>query len=98
MKYQDIFGQELEDLIRVAAVDKSLLHELLSDLLSPTEYQELAVRWQIVKQLEAGIPQREIAKNLKVSVATVTRGSREMMNKKGGFKILLNKLHKKPSA
>jgi Trp operon repressor len=45
----------------------------------------LAVRWQIVRQLQKHVPQRKIAKNLRVSVATVSRGSRELLNKKGGF-------------
>src|SRR6185369_17235590 len=92
MKYEHKYGAELEKLIAKASTNKSLLHELLYDLLSPVEYKDLAVRWQIVKQLQTGVPQREIAKNLKVSVATVTRGSREMMNKKGGFRTLLKKL------
>lgn len=89
MKYDHKYGEELEQLIKTAAKDRALLHELLFDLLSPVEYKELAVRWQIVKMLEQGTPQREIAEKLKVSVATVTRGSREMMNKKGGFQQLL---------
>ncbi len=91
MKYDYKFGVEMENLLFKAAKSKALLHELLYDLLSPAEYKDLAVRWQIVKQLEQKVPQRDIAKNLKVSVATVTRGSRELMNKKGGFRQMLEK-------
>ena len=80
MKYIHEYGVELENLIKKASKSPSLLHEFLFDLLSPAEYKDLAVRWQIVKQLEKGISQREIAKNLKVSISTVTRGSREMLN------------------
>ncbi len=89
MKYKPQYGKELESLFAKVSRNKSLLHEFLSDILSPAEYQDLAVRWQIVKMLEKGTPQRQIAKNLSVSVATVTRGSREMMNKQGGFKKVL---------
>ena len=89
MKYTHEFGLELETIFKKAAKNQDLLHEFLFDLLSPAEYKDLAVRWQIVKMLERGLPQREIAKKLKVSVATVTRGSREMRNKKGGFRQLL---------
>lgn len=81
----------MEQLLQKASKNRHLLHELLIDLLTPAEYKDLAVRWQIVKQLKAGIPQREIAKKLHVSISTVTRGSREMMDKKGGFAKLLNK-------
>lgn len=94
MKYEHKHGVELEKLIIKACGNKKDLHELLFDLLSPTEYKDLAVRWQIIKLLERNIPQREIAKRLHVSIATVTRGSRELMNKKGGFQKVLKKYAK----
>jgi TrpR family transcriptional regulator, trp operon repressor len=89
MKYTHEYGRELERTLFRAAKNKALLHEFLYDLLSPAEYKDLAVRWQIVLLLDQGVTQREIADKLKVSVATVTRGSRELMNKKGGFRQLL---------
>ena len=67
------------------------MREFLFDLLSPAEYRELAVRWQIIKLLEKKIAHREIAKKLKVSVATVSRGVRELTNKKGGFRLAADK-------
>ena len=85
MKYARKFGKELEKVLQKASKKSRLLHEFLDDLLTPPEYQDLAVRWQIVKQLNKKVPQRKIAKNLGVSIATVSRGSREMLNKKGGF-------------
>ena len=95
MKYIHEYGVELENLLKKAAKDKTLLHEFLFDILSPAEYKDLAVRWQIVKQLQKRVPHRDIAKNLKVSVSTVTRGSREMMNKNGGFVKVLKKYYSK---
>ena len=91
MRYIHEYGVELEEILKKVIKSKNLLHEFLFDLLSPTEYKDLAVRWQIVKQLKKGISQREIAKNLHVSISTVTRGSREMLNKKGGFAAVLKK-------
>ena len=95
MEYKTEYAQELEGLLSKIGSNKNLLHEFLFDLLSPTEYKDLAVRWQIVKMLKAKVSHREIAKKLKVSVATVTRGSRELANKKGGFKQVLDKYYKK---
>ncbi len=95
MRYIHKYGVELEGLLKKSAKSKGLMHELLFDLLSPAEYKDLAVRWQIVKQLQKGVPHRDIAKNLKVSVSTVTRGSREMMNKNGGFAKVLKKYYSK---
>ncbi len=96
MQYKHEYGIEMEELIRKVAADKNkqLMREFLFDLLSHAEYRDLAVRWQIVKLLDADVPHRDIAKRLKVSVATVSRGVRELANKKGGFKIALEKFVK----
>ena len=93
MKYTHEYGLEMENIVIKAAKNKALLHEFLYDLLSPAEYKDLAVRWQIVKMLYQKVPQREIAEKLHISIATVTRGSREMINKKGGFKQVLEKYY-----
>ncbi len=67
------------------------LDEFLRDLLTPAEYQELAIRWQIVRLLAEGVPQRTIAKRLKIGIATVSRGSRALLSKSGGFAKALKK-------
>ena len=90
MKYESAYGKELEGLI-LGFKSKKPLHEFFVDLLTPSEYKDLAVRWQIVKLLHQGYSQRQISKKLKVSISMVTRGSREMLNKKGGFAALLKK-------
>ena len=68
--------------------------DFLVDLLTPTEWREVVLRWQLVKQLNAGVHQRDIAKNLGVSIAKITRGSRVLLNKNGGFNKIL-KIKKK---
>ena len=77
--------KEITKVIASISWDTKLLEEFLTDLLTPAEYREIAVRWQIVKQLERGVPQRKIAENLGISVATVSRGSRAMLDPQGGF-------------
>lgn len=76
-----------KDLVTLLAGIKSpkLMGEFLDDLLTPAEAKEVVARWQIVKQLVEGVPQREIAKKLGVSLAKITRGSRELLDKNGGF-------------
>lgn len=49
---------------------------LLKDILTPAEYAEIPKRFEIVRQLMDGAPQRQIAKKLNVSISKVTRGSR----------------------
>lgn len=96
MQYKHEYGVELEKLLEKISTgkDKKLMREFLFDLLSPAEYRELAARWQIVKLLDQKISHREIASKLKVSVATVSRGARELQNKKGGFKTALETFYK----
>lgn len=58
--------------------------DFLKGILTPREIEELSTRLQIVKLLKKGLPHQEIARRLKVGVATVTRGSRELRT--GRFK------------
>lgn len=89
--YSEYFG-ELVDVMYEAAEDKKLLVEFLLDLWTPTEIREMSKRWQIVRMLKDRVPHHKIAKKLGVSIVTVTRGSREMSNKEGGFQQVLRKL------
>ena len=93
--WKEEYTDELVGVIQKIAGDKELIKEFFRDLLSPTEYKELGIRWQIVKQLAAGRSQRDVAKNLHTAVATVTRGSRELEDPKGGFQRVLRKTSKK---
>lgn len=87
------FNRQKKELFQVimGIRDAKLLEEFLSDLLTPQEYIEVVTRWQLVKQLHAGIPQRAIAKKLKISIAKITRGSRMLLNASGGFNKILKK-------
>lgn len=62
---------------------------LLKDILTPAELASVVERWQIVKLLNRGLPQRDISRILKVSIMKVTRGSRAFKKSHGGFKKFL---------
>ena len=62
----------------------TLLKAFLVDILTREEYEDLTLRLQILKLLKKGLPQRDIAKKLGVSIAKITRGSRLLQNKKSG--------------
>ena len=55
--------------------------DFLSEILTPQELKQLPTRLEIIKMLEKGLPQREIAKKLGVGIATVTRGAKELQKK-----------------
>ena len=61
----------------------------LRDMLTPAELNKVAERWQIVKRLAMGMPQRKIKDELGISIEKVTRGSKEFQKKKGGFQLFL---------
>ena len=82
---------ELLEVFKLATKDAKLFDSFLKDILTPAEYREMATRWQIVKQLAMGKGQREIARDLKIGISTVTRGSRTLENPNGGFNQLLTK-------
>ncbi|MCL4405081.1 trp operon repressor [Patescibacteria group bacterium] len=83
--------KELIHVIRKASASDELLDSFLTDLLTPEEYANIATRWQIILRLNDHVPQRQISKELKVSIAQITRGSKELSNPKGGFQRLLGK-------
>lgn len=60
----------------LSAHDCETMQQILENLLTPSELIEISKRLQIIELLKQGISQREIAKQLGVGIATVTRGSR----------------------
>lgn len=76
--------------LQAVAPSKPLLRAFLRDLLTPAEYRDTALRWRIVTMLSRGIPQRDIAESLGVSLSKITRGSRELADEHGGFAKVLS--------
>ncbi|MDR0403323.1 MAG: trp operon repressor [Treponema sp.] len=72
--------------------DPELIMSFLRCLLTPAETADIAARWALVKALNAGTPQREIAKNLEVSLCKITRGSRELKKPGSAFRRILDTL------
>ncbi len=69
------YRRELIDHL-LTARDPAQMEQVLGDLLTPSELAEISKRLQIIKRLREGVPQRQIAEELGVGIATVTRGSR----------------------
>lgn len=77
---------DVKKLAKVFLSHQSLeeMADFLKGVLTPKEITELNTRLEIIKMLKKGIPQHTIAQKLKVGVATVTRGSKEIQQ--GRFK------------
>ena len=61
--------------------DKKDLRQFLLEILTESELADLSKRWRIIKMLNSGYTQREIAKELNVSLCKVTRGAKILKNK-----------------
>ena len=63
-----------------------------SDAFSDRELVALMKRWQAVKMIAQKIPYRQIAKDLGISTATVTRAAYSLYQERGGWQMLLRKV------
>jgi len=81
------------ELFKKVSRDKRDIHELLSLLLTPKEYEELARRLEVLRALDVGTEsQRTISERLHISIATVTRGSNEYQRNKEKLQKFLQKI------
>ena len=71
------------------ADDPALIESFLYSLFTPSEADEIAKRWALVKDLSRGVPQRDIAKSLGLSLCKITRGSRELKKEGSAFRRML---------
>lgn len=61
----------LSDITSADDVEK-FLYEILTD----SERRDLSLRWELMKKLYKGVPQRSIASELGISLCRITRGSK----------------------
>lgn len=86
------YNDEFLEALQLASKDKKVLADFLQALLTPAEMEELPKRLQIIKLLNAGYTQRQVASELEVAVATISRGARELQNPNSGFHRIISKL------
>ena len=56
------------------------MKRFLEEILTPAERNDLALRWQLMEMLSDGIPQRQIASKLGISLCKITRGAKILKN------------------
>jgi TrpR family trp operon transcriptional repressor len=81
-------SKDFEEFMNVLLSIKSKegIEDFLKGILTAKELLEIPNRLKIIKMLKKGIAQQEIAQELGVGVATVTRGSKELQE--GRFKYV----------
>lgn len=71
---------------RVAGVFASIhsqdeMRRFLNELLTTGEMRDITLRWMLLERLAAGVTQRRIAEDLKISLCKITRGSKILKQK-----------------
>ena len=86
--------KNLGELSRTLAAirEPEFVEDFLRCLLTPAETADIAARWALVKALDEGRPQREIAKALGISLCKITRGSRELKKPNSAFRRVLERM------
>ncbi|MGN0846970.1 MAG: Trp family transcriptional regulator [Kiritimatiellia bacterium] len=88
---------------RLAAAVASLrqpakIEAFLNELLTPCELHDFALRWELVELLAEGVPQRQIAAKLGVSLCKITRGAKILKKRNGVLAGLVAAKPGKPAA
>lgn len=72
--------------------DEEFLYNFFDCLFTSNEMVDFAKRWQLVKELDSGVTQREIAKKYNMSLCKITRGSKMLKSDDSAFRKLLDLL------
>lgn len=73
--------------------DETEIEELFSELLTTQEFNNITMRWQILKELYQGEPQRAIAARHRISLCKITRGSKQLKKKNSATGKLLKQFY-----
>ncbi len=83
--------QDLHELIQVFARVNNYdeMQRLFEELFTMKEKYDFALRWRLMKDISRGVPQREIAQNLGISLCKITRGSKILKKEDSLMKKLI---------
>ena len=62
--------------------DADTMHRFFEEIFTPAERKDISLRWELMKRLKKGIPQRKIAYDLGISLCKITRGAKIVKNPK----------------
>ncbi|MCK4763449.1 MAG: transcriptional regulator [Candidatus Aminicenantes bacterium] len=81
--------------ITLAAInDSKIITEFFESLFTLKEIEDISSRWELVKLLDQGVTQREIAGRLGLSLCKITRGSKELKKQGSVFKRFIDEYYK----
>ena len=65
--------------------EAELIEEFFYSILTPSEQETIATRWELVKLIDQGLSQRKISEMLGLSLCKITRGSKELKKENSAF-------------
>jgi TrpR family trp operon transcriptional repressor len=65
------------------------MERFLGEILTPAERHDLALRWELMRRLNLGTSQRQIASDLGISLCKITRGAKVLKNSESISRKLL---------
>ena len=74
--------------------DEQFIYDFFKCLFTAPELRDFATRWSLVKEIDNGVTQREIAKKYRISLCKITRGSKELSKSDSAFVRMLDLLKK----
>ncbi|MBO5136874.1 MAG: transcriptional regulator [Spirochaetaceae bacterium] len=70
--------------------DQQLIKDFFVCLFTPAELEDISKRWLLVKEIDKGTTQREIARMFSMSLCKITRGSKELKKENSAFRKMLD--------
>jgi TrpR family trp operon transcriptional repressor len=78
--------------------DAELIEEFFYSILTPSEQETIAARWELVKLIDQGYSQRKISEMLGLSLCKITRGSKELKKENSAFARMIHAFRQVESA
>jgi TrpR family trp operon transcriptional repressor len=70
------------------------INKFFDEILTDKEKKDIVLRWELMKMLEKGVPQRTIASELGISLCKITRGSKIIKSEGSVIGRILKKILK----
>lgn len=70
--------------------EPDFIYDFFECLFTPSELRDFAMRWVLVREIDKGTTQREIARKYGMSLCKITRGSRELKKPDSAFRRMLD--------
>jgi len=70
--------------------DPKDIEKFLLEILTDNERRDLSLRWELMRKLHDGIPQRAISSELGISLCKITRGSKILKSGDSVINRILN--------